>query len=360
VTRYLAILTVRNEAAFLLEWLAHHRACGFTDFLVFSNDCSDGTDAMLDRLAAMGQITHLRNPGPHPQGPQWAALKAADRHPLKAQADWVLVLDIDEFVNIHVGNRTLPDLLAALPDATAIPLTWRMFGNAGVIGYSDAPVTEVFTRAAPAVLHWPWQAALFKTLFRNDGSYGKLGVHRPRNPDKARLVSQRWFDGSGRELPALFHTGRLFSNFGQDNYRLVQLNHYALGAMESYIVKCDRGRANREASAFDMSYWVERNFSDAEDASVLALTQSATLRAALHADPELARLHAAGVAWRQARFTALMAEEAWRALFGRLLLTPPARVLTPQQAWLVWRHAPGVPPAAAATPPKGGPRDPRL
>ena len=55
--RVLAILGVKNEGAFLLEWLAHHRACGFTDFLVFSNDCSDGTDLMLDRLAAMGWLT---------------------------------------------------------------------------------------------------------------------------------------------------------------------------------------------------------------------------------------------------------------------------------------------------------------
>ena len=53
--RFLAILCVRNEAAFLMEWLAHHRAVGFTDFLVFSNDCQDGTDAMLDRLAEMGR-----------------------------------------------------------------------------------------------------------------------------------------------------------------------------------------------------------------------------------------------------------------------------------------------------------------
>ncbi len=42
--KFLAVLTVRNEAAFLLEWLAHHRGGGFTDFLVFSNDCQDGTD----------------------------------------------------------------------------------------------------------------------------------------------------------------------------------------------------------------------------------------------------------------------------------------------------------------------------
>ena len=66
--RFLAILTVRNEGAFLLEWLAHHRAVGFTDFLVFSNDCQDGTDAMLDRLADLGELTHIRNDGPYDNG----------------------------------------------------------------------------------------------------------------------------------------------------------------------------------------------------------------------------------------------------------------------------------------------------
>jgi hypothetical protein len=335
--RILAVLTVRNEAAFLLEWLAHHQACGFTDFLVFSNDCTDGTDVMLDRLAAMGVVTHVRNDGPHPEGPQWAALKAADAHPVVQAADWVLFCDVDEFVNIHVGDRTVAALLAALPDATAIPLTWRMFGNAGVVGYSDVPVVRVFTRAAPAVLHWPWRAALFKTLFRNDKSYGKLGVHRPRSP---RDVSgQRWFDGSGRELPQAFHRGRIFSDFGRDNYQLVQLNHYALGAMESYLLKCDRGRANRTASTFDMGYWVERNFCEVDDVSIHAIgPRSGVLLAGLQADTALAGLHQAAVAWRHARFAALMGDEVWRSLFGRLMMARPTRCLSEDEARLIWSH----------------------
>ncbi|WP_323008029.1 glycosyltransferase family 2 protein [Pseudorhodobacter sp.] len=335
--RALAILTLRNEGAFILEWLAHHRACGFTDFLVFSNDCTDGTDAILDRLQEMGHLTHIRNDGPHNEGPQWAALKAADKHPLVKAADWILVFDIDEFVNIHVGDHRLPALLAALPQATAIPLTWRLFGNAGLIGYEDRPVTEVFTRTAPAVLHWPWRAALFKTLFRNDGSYEKLGVHRPRSP--RNTDAQRWFDGTGRELPPEFHRGRIFSPFGRDNYGLAQLNHYALGAMESYLVKCDRGRANRDASNFDLGYWAERNFSEVEDLSIQALApRSKPLLAELRADIVLNDLHQNAVLWRKQRFADLMQDENWRELFGRLMLSRPARCLTESQARLIWQH----------------------
>lgn len=335
--RILAVTTLRNEGSFLLDWLAHHRACGFTDFLVFSNDCTDGTDAMLDRLEAMGGLTHVRNDGPHDEGPQWAALKAAERHPLVQAADWVLFLDIDEYVNVHAGNRTVPALLEALPQATAIPLTWRLFGNAGVIAAHDRPVTQVFTRAAPAVLHWPWRAMLFKTLFRNDGTYGKLGVHRPRAPDPTRVGDARWFDGSGAELPEGFRTGRIFSDLGVDHYGLVQLNHYALGSMEGYLVKSDRGRANRDASVADMGYWVERNFCQVEDRTIQALDSGAEA-AALKADPVLGPLHAQAVAWRRDRFRLLMTEEPWRALFGRLLMCPPTRCLTAEQARLVWAH----------------------
>lgn len=331
--RALAILTVKNEAAFLIEWLAHHRAVGFTDFLIFSNDCSDGTDAMLDRFAALGLIAHVPNPGPWPEGPQWAALKAADRHPLKAAADWVLVCDIDEFVNIHTGAGTLPALFAAVPDATAIALTWRMFGNCGVIDDTDAPVTGQFTRAAPAAMLWPWRASLIKTLFRNDGSYRKLGVHRPRAPDTARIEAARWVDGSGRALPERYRRQGLFTPLGENPWGLVQLNHYALGSMQGYVLKCDRGRANRDASTFDLSYWVERNFCTEEDHTITRFSAvTAAGVAELRADPELDRLHRAGVAWRQARFAALMREEPFRALFGRLMLTPPSRPLPPPLA----------------------------
>ena len=331
--RALMILTVKNEAAFLLEWLAHHRACGFDHVLAYSNDCSDGTDLMLDRLEAMGFVTHVRNNGAAEEGPQWAALKAADKHEAVKAADWLLFADIDEFVNIHIGDHTLAALLDALPQADAIALTWRLFGNAGVVAFQDQPVTQTFSRAAPATLGWPWRAQMFKTLFRG-GTYRKLGVHRPRNPGPDQTA--RWFDGSGRVMA---DTQRLFSDYRQDNYQLVQLNHYALGAMQSYLVKCDRGRANREASAFDLGYWVERNLCDVEDRTIAALDSSA-LRAELHADPVLGQLHRDAVAWRQTRFATLMAEEPWRALFGRLLMTRASRALSPQEAAMIHRHSP--------------------
>lgn len=325
--RCLAILTVRNEAAFLLEWLAHHKAVGFTDFLVYSNDCQDGTDKMLDRLQEAGHLVHERNDGPYDKGGiQFTALKAAARHDLVKQADWILPLDVDEFVNIHCGDRTVPALLEALPDATAITLTWRLFGNAEVMRYTDDPVTRSFTRCAPEIMHWPWRAAMFKTLYRNDGTYRKPGVHRPRSPDESKLDAARWFDGHGRELDSQFRDRRIFSNYGRPNYALVQLNHYPLGTMESYILKADRGRAVHSDHMLDVDYWVERNFNTATDDSILELADRADpIRQEMLSDPQVAKLHKRAVKWRQDRFNRLMEQEPYRALFARLLMTPPSR-----------------------------------
>lgn len=337
---FLAVLSVKNEGAFLLEWLAHHRAVGFNRFLVFSNDCTDGTDEMLDRLQQLGWLTHLRNDGPyHKRGIQFTALKAAQRHARVKEADWILPFDIDEFVNVKTGDHTLTALLAALPDATAVTMTWRLFGNAGVTAYEDRPVTEVFTRCAPETVNWPWRAVMFKTFYKNDGTYKALGVHRPRMEQEERLAEARWYDTSGRPLPDHFKTRRIFSDYRQPHYALAQLNHYPLGARESFVLKADRGRVNRDGF-LGLDYWVERNFNSDEDTSIHALSgQMHAIRNSLLEDPVLGALHAKAVAWRHQRFARLMRQEPFRALYGRLLMTAPSQLVSMRDALKIVNYA---------------------
>lgn len=338
--KILAILCVRNEGAFLLEWLAHHRACGFTDFLVFSNDCQDGSDDMLDALAADGHLTHVRNDGPYDKGGiQFTALKIAAKMDIVKFADWILPLDIDEFVNIHVGNGTVPDLLATLPEATAITLTWRLFGNNAQVRAQDAPITQTFTQAAPVIMHWPWRASMFKTLYRNDGTYRKPGVHRPRDAKDDRAQATRWFDGEGRKLDDQFKTRRIFSNFGRSNYALAQLNHYPLGTMEDYVLKADRGRAVHAQDLLGLDYWVERNWNTDTDTSIHRMADRSTpLRREISTGPVLA-LHERAFQWRKDRFDVLMQQEPFRALFGRLLMTPPSQPVPLKAAKFMTYHA---------------------
>ena len=92
---------MKDEGPYVLEWLAYHRAIGFTDFLIYTNDCSDGTDLLLDRLQNNGIVTHVRNKVLK-RGPHKSALKYAKDLSLYAGADWVYVCDADEFLNIKI------------------------------------------------------------------------------------------------------------------------------------------------------------------------------------------------------------------------------------------------------------------
>ena len=56
-----AVSMMKDEGPYVIEWVAHHLAVGFTDLLVYTNDCSDGTDDMLIRLEELGLAHHRRN-----------------------------------------------------------------------------------------------------------------------------------------------------------------------------------------------------------------------------------------------------------------------------------------------------------
>jgi hypothetical protein len=55
---------MRNEAIFLLEWIAYNLVMGFTTVAVATNDCTDGTDRMVKKLSRIeNRIVHIPNPG---------------------------------------------------------------------------------------------------------------------------------------------------------------------------------------------------------------------------------------------------------------------------------------------------------
>lgn len=329
--RLLIITTARNEGPFLLEWLAHHLGAGATDVLVYSNDCEDGTDAMLDLLAGAGVLSHVRHAAPPGKSVQWQALRAAWRHPLRKAADWVLGIDLDEFVNIHVAGHRFADLIAALPDGTdAIALPWRFFGDNGVFSFEDRPVTDQFTAAMPPDCGYPVAATFFKTLFRTAGPFNQLGVHRPRHKAPGKAGTPAWVDGAGRPLPpAIAADPTRLSLIGQEGGRaLAEINHYAVKSAESFMVKRARGLPNRSAKAIDLAYWVERNFNSVEDRSVGAMAgATAGQMARLRSLPGLADLHARAVDWHRAAFRRIVADPQEHALYTRLLIAGGSRSL---------------------------------
>jgi hypothetical protein len=328
------VTTMKNEGPFILEWLAFHRAIGVADFLIYTNDCSDGTDRFLELLQHKGLVQHRDNPF-RTTGlkPQHAALQAAEDEAVIRNAGWAICMDVDEFINVKLGDGRLPALYAAMaaahPGANMIALTWRLFGNADVAGFDpERPLIAQFTLCAPELVRKPHQAWGFKTLFRNIDLYKKLGVHRPKGlrPDLwDRIV---WLNGSGRPMPrAMFRNGWR-STAETYGYDWVQLNHYACRSAESFLVKRDRGRANHVDRDQGLAYWFRMNHNAVEDRSILRLLPAMLAeRDRLMADPDIAAAHAACVEAHRARIAELAARPE-QAAFLAELTGPRMRMLS--------------------------------
>lgn len=294
---------MKNEGPFILEWIAFHQSIGFDHFLVYTNDCDDGTDRIFDRLAELGICTHLPNPAIGNQRPQAAAMRDIVQQPLFRQADWFLFSDCDEFLNIHLGENSLDDLIDAMGDAKAISVIWRLFGTGGNTVYRDVPVIEDFTRAAPHFCPHPPQAWGFKTLFQPEGgeNIDRLGAHRPFFRDESGL-SGKWLGSGGQPIEDwLIKAGWRF-NRNNYSYEWAQLNHYAVRSADSFLVKSDRGHVLHTHKDIDFDYFRTMNQNAREDRSVL--TQLPRFRSSLNTlldDGVLADLHAVAVEWHASK-----------------------------------------------------------
>lgn len=305
-----AIITcMKNEGPFILEWLAYHRAIGVKHVLVYTNDCNDGTDTFLDLLQAKGFVQHRENPfkGTNLK-PQHAALQAGEKEPIIQKADWVISMDVDEFINVKTGDGTLAALFEAVGDANLISCTWRLFGNSDVHLYEDAPLMAQFTRCALEMTRKPHQAWGFKTLYRNIGLFKKLGVHRPKGLNPQLWSHIHWVNGSGKALPKDMYRNAWRSTTSTVGYDLVQLNHYAVRSAESFLVKRDRGRVNHVDRDQGMAYWFRMNNNAVEDRSIQRMIPAMQAEMdRLLSDPDIAAAHAYSVNKHRAKIDALRA-----------------------------------------------------
>jgi glycosyl transferase family 2 len=314
------VTTMKNEGPFILEWLAYHRVIGVDSFLIYTNDCTDGTDTFLEFLQDKGIVQHRDNKF---QGtglkPQHAALQAAQSEAVVNESNWIICMDVDEFINVKTGNGTLSDLYAAMGDANMISCTWRLFGNADIAAFSDTPVIAAFDLCAPEFIRKPHQAWGFKTLFRNTGIFRKLGVHRPKGLNPQLWDKIRWVNGSGKALPPDMFRNAWRSTKSTYGYDLVSLNHYAVRSAESFLVKRDRGRVNHVDRDQGLSYWFRMNTNSDTDTSIqrmLPLLQQEMDR--LLRDPEIAAHHAQCIAAHRAKIEELRATQKYSEFYETL------------------------------------------
>lgn len=290
--------TMKNEGPYLLEWIAYHKAIGFDGFILCSNDCTDGTNLMLNRLDAMGEVIHIDNPQGPKMDPQRSAYSKIRQHPAYTAADHALVIDADEFMVVKCGDQSLDALLQACDGADAVSINWKMIGSDGETAFNpDQLVTERYHKGSTN--HKPENGLIwgFKTLFR-PAVFDYLGVHRPRfhkHKDLPEAGTVKWLNGSGRDVGDVFYAKGWRSRSETVGYDLAQINHYAVKSREDFLIKRLRGTANsKNADRISMEYWDKYDINNTEDRSI----PTAGIRPQMDlllADPDLAALYRASI-----------------------------------------------------------------
>ncbi len=319
--KFTIVTTMKNEGPFILEWIAYHRSIGFTDFVIFTNDCDDGTDQIIMRLEELGLANHVVNTLKPGQSPQRKALRRSQWNEVAQASDWLMCADVDEFLMVRTGDGTLQDLMTAVGDVDAISFCWKLFGNGGRTAFEPGFVTEQFHWAAPENKFPHFRASGMKTMMKNNEKFVRLRIHRPLIAEDAKDL--RWVDAGGQPMPEAYREAK-WSAHRDFSHQFARLHHYAVRSVDSFLVKRDRGRTNHVNADQGMDYWQSMNTNFEEDRSIAArLPAARKLFESYLADDVLAELHQTACAWHSAKIAELKAREGWDDFRQELIATDP-------------------------------------
>ncbi len=303
---------MKDEGPFIVEWLAWHKSIGIDNFVIFTNDCTDGTDLLLDRLDEMGQLRHLPNPALASQSDAFQLYALAYTPHLSEfkRADLYISMDVDEFVNIRAGKGHMDDLLARTGPFDALSISELNHGSNRVERFEPGLVTEQFPRhqrEAPG----PRRARRgVKTLVRLGDKLHYIRNHRPDLRKDGGPVT--WLDGSGRRLETLHSDDGQNGLDVRGTYDLVVLDHFPLRSLNSYLVKMFRGDVVVKDKMVSQRYWRQRDRqSDLSSTFERQQTGFQATYKALMDDKTLARLHRGCCRAHQERIDQLLQKPAF-------------------------------------------------
>ena len=164
------ISTFKNEGDVISEWLDHHIEQEVSHFYLIDNGSTDDSQQVLTPYIERGIVTVIYEPTRHAQA------QTIGEHLLplvRNYANWVLSIDLDEYVYATNAPDTLLSILRRLPSkVSAVVMRWRLFGSSGLI-QQPSSVRRSFTRCAKG-LH-----ALSKWVARTDALSGGWDCHWP-------------------------------------------------------------------------------------------------------------------------------------------------------------------------------------
>ncbi len=215
----------KDEAPYLLEWLAFHTMIGFDHFVLYDNGSTDGGGDVIRRSGFAGNVTLTEwsdRPGQLSAYRHFHADHARD-------FSWAAFIDLDEFI-VPAAGSSIRDILArAIYDSYSdILLNWLVFGASGHTRRPDGLVVENFTRR-----------------LRDDAEGNRHVKSLVRTKDLLRIGSTpHIFDCSGPTCNTRGETVMSYAVQPAVCHDVMAINHYFTKSAEEWDFKRRRGRGD--------------------------------------------------------------------------------------------------------------------
>ena len=252
--------TFKNEAPYILEWIAYHRIIKIDHFLIYNNDSTDNTQEILKALDRAGIITYVDWPSRPNINNQIVAYKDAYLR-LVGKCEWITFIDGDEFIvpNIH---QDLPSFLSDYENVAGICVNWNIFGSSGHINKTNGLVMERFKKCARASAPVNRQG---KTIAKID-FIEDLNIHKCKFPEESIYIYP-----DRTPVPEL--SRNLRGPGIHITHEFLQINHYVTKSKAEWELKRARGRADKELNSSEKirseKYFEIHDKNNAEDIKIL-------------------------------------------------------------------------------------------
>ena len=209
----------RNEAKNLREWIEYHRLAGVDHFWLYNHGSVDNWEEVLSPYIEEGVAEVSYFP---PDLFFLAAQMAAYADGLtraQGKAQWVALIDLDEFI-VPMRNKTIPECLRRdFPDADAVYVNWRNFGTSHVTLAQNESTIFTLTECS---LKSHSDNGIGKSIVRPD----KVRIKDIWYPHHFPLIpGSRYVDGKNEPL---LTSGDDLILDGVHHDAFIRINHYVL------------------------------------------------------------------------------------------------------------------------------------
>jgi hypothetical protein len=215
----------KDEAPYLLEWLAFHKVIGVDHFVLYDNGSVDGGADVIRGSGLAGHVTLIAwsdRPGQLSAYRHFHANHARD-------FTWAAFIDLDEFIVPAAGSSIRDILLRTEYDRYSdILLNWLVFSASGHARRPDGLVVENFTRR-----------------LRDDAEGNRHVKSLVRTKDLVRIGSTpHIFDCSGPTCNTRGETVMSYAVQPAVCHNVMAINHYFTKSAEEWDFKRWRGRGD--------------------------------------------------------------------------------------------------------------------